>query len=100
MPAEQAAVDSYISRWRPSSVSPRAAAFARDVIRRAAPQGRERAKNLLWAAGKLADFAIGLGLEALPEVVLHPPPAERFTRCAPGMSPAPRPRLPARRCFL
>src|SRR5260370_19645049 len=90
MPAEQAAVDSYISRWRPSSVSPRAAAFARDVIRRAAPQGRERAKNLLWAAGKLADFAIGLGLEAVPEVVLHPPAAERFTRCAPGLSPVAR----------
>jgi len=90
MPAEQAAVDSYISRWRPSSVSPRAAAFARDVIRRAAPQGRERAKNLLWAAGKLADFAIGLGLEAVPEVVLHPSTAERFTRCAPGLSPVAR----------
>jgi hypothetical protein len=88
--AEQAAVDGYISRWRPSSVSPRAAAFARDVIRRAAPQGRQRAKSLLWAAGKLADYAIGLGLEAAPEVVLHPSVAERFTRCAPGLSPAAR----------
>jgi len=47
---------------------------------------RERAKNLLWAAGKLADWAIGLGLEAVPEVVLHPSVAERFTRCAPGLS--------------
>jgi hypothetical protein len=90
MSAEQTAVDGYISRWRPSSVSPRAAAFARDVIRRAAPQGRERAKNLLWAAGKLADYAIGLGLEAVPEVVLHPSTAERFTRCAPGLSPVAR----------
>jgi integrase len=90
MPAEQAAVDGYIARWRPSSMSPRAAAFARDVIRRAAPQERERAKNLLWAAGKLADYAIGLGLEAAPEVVLHPSTAERFTRCAPGLSPVAR----------
>jgi integrase len=90
MLAEQAAVDGYISRWRPSSVSPRAAAFARDMIRRAAPQERERAKNLLRAAGKLADYAIGLGLEAAPEVVLHPPAAERFTRCAPGLSPVAR----------
>src|SRR5260370_15251356 len=87
MRAEQAAVASYIWGWRPSAVSPRAAAFAGDVIRRAAPQGSERAKNLLWAAGKLADFAIGLGLEAVPEVVLHPSTAERFTRCAPGLSP-------------
>ena len=81
-----AEVAAYISRWRPSSVSPQAAAFARDVIAQAAPQGRERAKNLLWAAGKLADYAIGLGLGAAPEVVLHPSVAERFTRCAPGLS--------------
>ncbi len=76
----------YIGRWRPSSVSPPAAAFARDVVAAAAPAGRERAKNLLWAAGKLADYAIGLGLEAVPETVLHPSTAERFTRCAPGLS--------------
>ena len=83
-------VAAYIGRWRPSSVSPRAAAFARDVITRTGPQGRERAKNLLWAAGKLADYALGLGLEAVPDVVLHPSVAERFTRCAPGLSPVAR----------
>ena len=67
-------------------MSPQAAAFARQVVPLAAPGGRERAKNLLWAAGKLADYAIALGLEAVPEVVLHPSVAERFTRCAPGLS--------------
>jgi hypothetical protein len=56
----------------------------------AAPAGQERAKNLLWAAGKLADYAIRLGLEPVPEVVLHPSVAERFTRCAPGLSPVAR----------
>jgi integrase len=56
------------------------------VVARTAPRGRERAKNLLWAAGKLADYGIGLGLEAVPEVLLHPSTAERFTRCAPGLS--------------
>ena len=81
-----AEVAAYIGRWRPSSVSPEAAAFARDVITETAPEGRERAKNLLWAAGKLADYAIGLGLDAVPEVILHPSVAERFTRCAPGLS--------------
>jgi len=86
MQAEQAAAGSYISRWRPSSVSPRAAAFARVVITAAGPGGRERAKNLLWAAGKLADYALGLGLDLVPEIVLHPSVAERFTRCAPGLS--------------
>jgi integrase len=80
----------YIGRWRPSSVSPRAAAFAREVITAAAPEGKERAKNLLWAAGRLADFGIGLGLDAAPGVLLHPSVAERFTRCAPGLSPVAR----------
>ena len=88
-PAEPA-VAAYVARWRPSSVSPQAAAFARDVIAAVRPGGRERAKNLLWAAGKLADYAIGLGLGTAPEVVLHPSTAERFTRCAPGLSGAAR----------
>jgi integrase len=80
----------YIGRWEPSSVSAQGAAFAREVVTRAAPEGRERAKSLLWAAGKLADYGIGLGLGAVPEVLLHPSAAERFTRCAPGLSPAAR----------
>jgi hypothetical protein len=44
-------VTGYITVWQPSSVPPQAAAFARQVVARAAPGGRERAKNLLWAAG-------------------------------------------------
>src|SRR2546421_7199477 len=80
----------YIGRWEPLSVSAEGAAFARDVVARAGPEGRDRAKSLLWAAGKLADYGIGLGLEAVPEVLLHPSAVERFTRCAPGLSPAAR----------
>jgi len=87
---DDADVAAYIGRWRPSSVSPQAAAFARDVIAKAGPAGRERAKNLLWTAGKLADYGIGLGLEPVPGVLLHPSVAERFTRCAPGLSPVAR----------
>jgi integrase len=86
MDSVDADVAAYIGRWRPSSVPPRAAAFARDVIAVVAPDGRERAKNLLRAAGKLADYGAGLGLDAVPEVLLHPSVAERFTRCAPGLS--------------
>ena len=71
-------------------MSPPAAAFARDVITAAGPGGQERAKNLLWAAGKLADYAASLGLDLVPPVVLHPSVAERFTRCAPGLSPVAR----------
>src|SRR6266568_46906 len=86
MQAEEPAVAGYIARWRPSSVPAEAAAFARNAITAAAPGGQERAKNLLRAAGKLADYGIGLGLDAVPAVLLHPSVAERFTRCAPGLS--------------
>jgi integrase len=85
-----AEVAAYIGQWRPSSVSAQAAAFARDVVARTGPEGTERAKNLLRAAGKLADYGLGLGLEPVPGVLLHPSTAERFTRCAPGLSGAAR----------
>jgi integrase len=74
----------YIAAWRPSSVPPQAAVFARAVVGQAAPGGRARAKNLLWAAGKLACY--GLGLEPVPEVLLHPSVIERFTAHAPGLT--------------
>jgi integrase len=76
----------YIAGWRPSSMSPLAAGFARAVVTEAGPAGRERAKNLLWAAGRLADWAIPLGLELVPQVLLHPSVVERFTAHAPGLT--------------
>jgi hypothetical protein len=76
----------YIAGWRPCSVSARAADFARAVVTQAAPGGQERAKNLLWAAGRLADYGIGLGLEAVPGVLLHPSVIERFAAHAPGLT--------------
>jgi hypothetical protein len=79
-------VAGYIASWRPSSVPPEAAAFARAVVHAAGPHGRDRAKNLLWAAGKLAGWANGLGLEPVPGVLLHPSVIERFTAHAPGLS--------------
>jgi hypothetical protein len=81
----------YIGSWRPSSVAPEAACFARQVVAAAAPGSRDRAKNLLWAAGKLADWAIGLGLEPAPQVLLHPSVIERFAAHSAGLS------VPARR---
>jgi hypothetical protein len=81
----------YITVWRPSpSVPPAAAAFARGVVAGCGPLGRDRAKNLLWAAGKLASWAIRLGLEPVPQVLLHPSVIERFTAHAPGLSPVAR----------
>ncbi len=82
----KAEVASQIAAWRPSSASPQAAGFARQVVAAAGPHGRERAKNLLWAAGKLAAWAIPLGLEPAPEVLLHPSVIERFTVHSPGLS--------------
>ena len=81
-----AEVAGYIAAWRPASAPPEAAAFARQVVSQAAPAGRDRAKNLLWAAGKLACYGAGLGLEPAPQVLLHPSVIERFTAHAPGLS--------------
>jgi integrase len=86
MGAAQGRVAGYIAAWQPSSAPPQAAAFARQVVAAAGPAGRDRAKNLLWAAGKLAGWAIGLGLEPAPQVLLHPSVIERFTAHAPGLS--------------
>lgn len=81
-------------------MSAEAAAFARGVVARAAPERAERAKCLLWAAGKLADYGTGLGLEPAPEVLLHPSAVERFTRCAPGLSDVARRTLRTNLRFL
>jgi hypothetical protein len=85
-PAPSPEAAAYIASWRPSSLPPPAAVFARAAVTAAAPGGRERAKNLLWAAGKLAGYGIGLGLEPVPQVLLHPSVIERFTAHAPGLS--------------
>ena len=76
----------YIAGWQPSRVPPPAASFARLVAGRAAPGTRARANALLWAAARLAAFGIPLGLEAVPEVLLHPSVIERFAASAPGLS--------------
>ena len=80
----------YIAGWGPPSVTPAGAAFARAAVTQCGGLGRERAKNLLWAAGKVADWAIGLGLEPAPGVLLHPSVIERFAAHSPGLSPSAR----------
>jgi hypothetical protein len=79
----------YIAGWGPPSVTPAGAAFARAAVARCGDPGRERAKNLLWAAARLGDYGIGLGLTAAPEVLLHPSVIER---CAPRSALLYRPR--------
>jgi len=80
-------VPGYVTAWRPSAAVPaEAAVFARRVVAGCGPLGRDRAKNLLWAAGKLACYGIGIGLNPVPGVLLHPSVIERFTAHAPGIS--------------
>jgi integrase len=87
----QAEVAGYVAGWKPAKGTPAAAAaFARQVVTAVAPTGRDRAKCLLWAAGKLAGWAIPLGLDPVPQVLLHPSVIERFATCAPGLSGAAR----------
>ena len=79
-------VAAYVACWQPVSVPPQAACFARSVAAQAGPGTRARANALLWAAARLAGFAIPLGLEPVPEVLLHPSVIERFAASAPGLS--------------
>ena len=79
-------VAGYVACWQPVSVPPQAAGFARQVAAAAVPPTRARANALLWAAARLAAFGIPLGLEAVPEVLLHPSVIERFAASAPGLS--------------
>jgi integrase len=81
----------YIAGWGPPSVSVAAAGFARAVVAGCGDLDRERAKNLLWAAARLADWGITLGLDPVPQVLLHPSSVERFAAHSPGLS------APARR---
>jgi hypothetical protein len=79
-------VAGYIAGWRPAVVLPPAAAFARAVAAGAGPGTRARANALLWAAARLAAWAVPLGLDPVPEVLLHPSVIERFAVTAPGLS--------------
>jgi hypothetical protein len=93
-------VAGYIARWSPPSVSPAAAGFARDVVARASPQRPDRAKSLLYAAARLADWAAGTGLDPVAAVLLHPSVIERFAAHSPGLSPPSRRTLRTNLRFL
>src|SRR5215211_5011924 len=86
-----AAVAAAIARWTPRSVSQDAAAFARDVVARAGPATSARARALLFAAARLADFGAAVGLEPRAELLLHPSVIERFVVAGcPAVAPATR----------
>jgi hypothetical protein len=73
-PATEATIGGYAG----VGLAPAAAAFAREVVGAAAPAGPARARSLLWACSRLAGWGLAAGLEARPEVLLHPSVIERF----------------------
>jgi hypothetical protein len=78
---QPASIEGIIEGFSPTSVGPSAAAFARTVVAQARPSGRARAKDLLFAAAKLGDFAVSVGLEATTETLFDDALVERFILC-------------------
>jgi hypothetical protein len=81
-------LEAQIGSWVPRGVgiSPSAAKAARAAVSAAAPPA-SRTRPLLWAVSRLGAWAESVGLEAVPEVILHPSVIERFV--AVGMSDQP-----------
>lgn len=75
-----------IGAYRAVGVPEEAACFARAAVTVAAPRAAARARSLLWACSRLAGWAHSVGLELVPEVVLHASTIERFV--AVGMASA------------
>ncbi len=73
-PEVAAAIAGFTSR----TVGDEAAGFAREVVEACVPDSPSRAKALLFATSRLACFAISVGLEPDPEVLLRPEVIERF----------------------
>ena len=78
MTEPSANVGAAIASWAPRRHSQAVCGFARAVVAAASPKSPERARALLFAAGKLAEFARSVGLELEAKHVLHPSVIERF----------------------
>lgn len=93
-------VSEVIARWRPTTCSAEVAAFARRVVSSAGPLTGARAKALLFAAAKLAGFAIGVGLELDEQVLFRAGVIERFSASSQAGSPPTRRTLRSNLRFL
>jgi hypothetical protein len=78
------AVDTVIAGYRAAGVAPPAVRFARVVVAAAAPAGPARARSLLWVCSRLAGWALAVGLELTPPVVLHRSVIERYVSVGMG----------------
>lgn len=77
-PVQGRAVSEVIARWRGSGIPQPAAGFAREAVLAVGPAGPARARSLLWATSRLAAWGLAVGLDPMPEVLLHPSVIERF----------------------
>lgn len=68
-----------ISTWCPQNCSVEATRFARKTVEACGPSSPGRARSLLFATSRLADFGIGVGLEPEPDCLLRQAVIERFT---------------------
>jgi hypothetical protein len=67
-----------ISTWCPHDTSPEATLFAKKTVGACAPNSAKRARSLLFATSRLADFGIAVGLEPEPDCLLQTAVIERF----------------------
>ena len=79
-----------VAAWRPQGLPEPVASFARQVVTTAAPTSAARARSLLWACGRLGVWAVAVGLEPCPAVLLHPSVIERFVVVGLAGAPASR----------
>jgi integrase len=71
-------IASVIASYEAVGMASEASAFAKRVVSSCDPVGFCRARTLLWSCGRLCEFAIGIGLEATPEILLSQAVIERF----------------------
>lgn len=69
-----------IAGYTGQRIEPAAAGFARRVVATAAPACPVRARSLLWACSRLAQWGATVGLEPVETVLLHRSVIERFVQ--------------------
>src|ERR1700674_1499263 len=72
-----AGAEATIAAWRGVGVC-QGAGFARQAVAAVAPAAPARARSLLWACSRLAEWGTAVGLDPCPEVLLHPSVIERY----------------------
>jgi hypothetical protein len=94
-------VHTAIAVWAPHSASEEVTAFARAAVAAVDPQNPQRARSLLFAAGRLGTFAASCGVELSFAVCFHPSMIERLVAVGcEGLAPGTRRTLRTNLRFL